>query len=377
MDSKGKIISFFPLYLKNSFHNIKGTKMKILSIFVVILFILTSCKENSTEPVTYGSIKGRVFDSKTNQPLGWVQISTTPPTSIIITDTNGNFWLTNVIPGDYKIRAEKYGYYTKELGVKVLGNKETLANFLLTKVEGTSSGNSENPNDTDTSQQNDIYLIAYFKFDGNVKDNSKYQLNGKEYLVRYVENRKGEINKAIEFLGTNQSYVDVPFTSFLNLSTFSYSFWINPNLGYGIADNSGHIDLISRWGHWGPNTTSFAFSLRQDGTFCILLYKLNNQNNYGASENYNFVYSTKKIEVGKWTHIVVTHNQLTGKTKIFINGELDVEKYTFTPQSSSVYGLRIGNRIDVTQTFYNGKMDDLRIYARELTNEEIKQLFEE
>lgn len=351
--------------------------MKIKILFLSFLLLLFSCKESDVS-VDYGSIRGKVYDGETYEPLSGVQISTTPFTSVLLTNQNGDFVIPDVPPGEYKLKAEKNGYYSKELGIRVLSNKQTQVDFFLNKRLGSGTDTTENPNDTDTSGQNlDKTLVLFYKFNNNVKDDSKYKIDGIERIVQYVKDRKGENNQAIEFFGNSISYVDVPFNPLLNLSTFSYSFWINPNNGFGTPDNSGYIDLISRWGHWGPNTTSFAFSLRQDGTFCVLFYKLNNQSNYGASENYYFVYSTKKVEVGKWTHIVVTHNQQTGLTRIFINGELDIEKYTFTPQSSNVYGLRLGNRIDVTQTFYNGKMDDLKIFARELTEDEIKQLFEE
>lgn len=347
--------------------------MNRLNVFLLLVILLFSCKENSGTGNDYGAIRGKVYDSKTNEPLSWVELSTTPPTSVQITDQNGSFRFTSVPVGEYKIKAQKYGYITKEVSVKVWGGKETTADLLLTK--GTTNGNDTS--DTDTSTGINKYLIAYYKFDGDAYDYSKNHLNGNELLVRYTQDRKGEPEKAIEFIGNNQSYVDVPFNSIFNLPSFTYSFWINPNTGYGTPDYAGYIDIISRWGQWGSNTQAFAFSIRQDGTIAVLVYKLMNPYDPGASENYSFVYSNETVAVGQWTHIAITHDAITTTTRIYINGKLDTEKITLSPQASTTYGLRIGNRIDVTQTYLNAKLDDLRIYSRALTEDDIKQLYNE
>lgn len=114
-------------------------------------------------------------------------------------------------------------------------------------------------------------------------------------------------------------------------------------MGYGIPDYAGYIDILSRWGYWGGNTQAFAFTIRQDGTIVVMIYRLMNPNDYGASENYSFVYSNEVVPVGQWTHIAITHDAITTTTKIYINGKLDTEKITLTPQASTSYGLRIGN----------------------------------
>lgn len=288
----------------------------------------------------------------------------------------GFFLISNVPAGEYKIRAEKNGYFTKEVGVKVFSSTITTADILLQKISGSAPDTTGNPNENDTIILKEG-LIAYYKFDNNVKDYSDNHLDGVISYIKFVEDRKGNQNSAIEFYGSNVSYVNIPFNNLLNPSSFSYSFWVNPNQGYGLPDAAGYIDIISRWGHWGPGYTTYAISIRQDGTLCVLLYKVVNPNNFGAPENYNYAYSNEPIKTNQWTHVVVTHNSQKGATRIYINGVLDREQATFTPQISSVYGLRIGSRIDVTNSHFSGKLDDLRIYARELTPEEVKLLFEE
>lgn len=79
-----------------------------------------------------------MYDSKINEPLSWVELSTSPPTSVQITDQNGSFRFTSVPADEYKVKTMKYGYITKEVSVKVWGGRETIADLLLT--EGTTNG---------------------------------------------------------------------------------------------------------------------------------------------------------------------------------------------------------------------------------------------
>jgi hypothetical protein len=187
--------------------NDRDFEMKNSFVFTLIIFFLAiSCRENSTKPDEgTGSIRGKVYDAKTHEPLGWVEISTTPATSIQITDTTGSFRILNVPAGDYKLRAYKYGDQIKEANVRVFGGKETIADLLMTK------GFFSTTLSTDTTGTPDIfkYLIAYYKFDSDAKDYSPNHLDGNALLVRYVADRFGEEGKAIEFLGNAQSYVDV------------------------------------------------------------------------------------------------------------------------------------------------------------------------
>lgn len=55
--------------------------MKIKILLFSFLLLLFSCKESDVS-VDYGSIRGKVYDGETYEPLSGVQISTTPFTSV-------------------------------------------------------------------------------------------------------------------------------------------------------------------------------------------------------------------------------------------------------------------------------------------------------
>lgn len=111
---------------------------------------------------------------------------------------------------------------------------------------------------------------------------------------------------------------------------------------------------------------------------------------YGAKNNYNtficlegsryFVYNgAGSAYVGNWTsitntwqHVVLVHDAITSKLKLYINGSFVSEVTT----NGTIYGsdiLDIGGRQGAAQ--YSGKMSDFRIYATALSAEDIKSLY--
>ena len=340
--------------------------MKLFLTIIVFVLLVVSCSDNNVNS-DFGTIRGKVYDSETNELLNLVELSTNPPTSNLVTNQTGSFKFENILNGDYQIKAIKEGYKSKEIQVKVLSGKETVAEIYLVKGSG-----SSNPDTTDNPDL-DNNIIAYYKFDNDVKDYSGNKLDGKAYSVSFVPDRKSEGNKAIEFKGTSQSYVDVPYNSLLNPVSFTYMFWINPNPGYG-TDYNGFIDIISRWGHWGQNNQSFAFSFGTKGAVRLILYDIIDHSDYSSSANYSFITSNSIIPANKWTHVAIVHDANSSKTKIIIDGNVDIDITSLTPQPSGVYGLRIGNRMDISSTFLNAKMDDLIIYNKALSQSEIQSV---
>ncbi len=54
-------------------------------------------------------------------PLENVKISTNPTSSIVFTDSDGNFEIQDVLVDDYSVQAEKDGYLTQFEGIYSYG----------------------------------------------------------------------------------------------------------------------------------------------------------------------------------------------------------------------------------------------------------------
>ncbi|WP_303311970.1 carboxypeptidase-like regulatory domain-containing protein [Hymenobacter sp. BT730] len=77
---------------------------------LLVVLLVTGCKEETITPTLYGSVQGVVVDAHNNQPLANVIITTNPATSSFATDEEGHFSLQNIAAGKYSISAHKVGF---------------------------------------------------------------------------------------------------------------------------------------------------------------------------------------------------------------------------------------------------------------------------
>jgi len=201
-------------------------------------------------------------------------------------------------------------------------------------------------------------LIAHWTFDGNVKDTSGNKndgiIVGTTLDEALTKDRFLRQDKAFSFDGIND-YIRVPLSETLDIITgrITISVWINIEKGLG-PEFPQHYIFDSRDGEGG-----YAFNVDTDS----------NQFWVGARDSTFFI----DIEPKEWYHLVMTYNEKT--ISLYIDGELtNREPFTeyFMPTTGPSW---IGQRFNFIERFY-GKMDDLRIYNRILSEMEILKLYQ-
>jgi len=82
------------------------------------------------------------------------------------------------------------------------------------------------------------------------------------------------------------------------------------------------------------------------------------------------------IPTGTWTHVAATYDPSPGnEVRLYINGQLDNStNFAHGPIDSSDSALTIGNRMG--QHYFDGTIDEVAIYNRALSAEEIAELYE-
>jgi protocatechuate 3,4-dioxygenase beta subunit len=91
--------------------------------------------------VTTGNIVGKIIDAKTGIAVQEAVITTTPATSSVTSDANGNYKIINLQPGAYTISVTKYGFQTTSTSIMVFAGNNTNADISLTEQStGTISG---------------------------------------------------------------------------------------------------------------------------------------------------------------------------------------------------------------------------------------------
>lgn len=233
-------------------------------------------------------------------------------------------------------------------------------------------------------------IVAHWSLDGNALDNSLYKLNG-----QFIGNPKiadGVLDgKALEFNGMEFVEIDIANQNsehIKNLSSGSISLWfkadawdvensILPLLYYGgeeacnekiSGDNTGMVIQIGHGGMF-PSKSLFFTHFDKSCAYPALCFDTNNE--------------TGNIEIGKWYHFVgiVGEDYNTG----YLNGEeLKNRHYNFKSDSTSVFfddylhheKLWIGKSIWMNEeVYFNGLIDDVRIYNKPLNIDEVKDLY--
>ena len=113
--------------------------------FLLVLFVLSAgllgCKEGTVGPERLGTIEGRVLTFDNREPIDGVSITTSPPTSALVTDDAGQFLISSVEAGNYTITARAPSFDPNTVSVLVRDNETTQATIFLeeTPEEDTAS----------------------------------------------------------------------------------------------------------------------------------------------------------------------------------------------------------------------------------------------
>ena len=212
-----------------------------------------------------------------------------------------------------------------------------------------------------------VGMVAYYPFNGNANDESGNNNNGTVSGAILTKDRSGNDNRAYSFSRASKNKISVPHNSSLNLNNFCISAWIKPTLTSSATDGARFIDK----GIWGdPNCTNYSLAFIEDGRIRIWY-------EYGSGTNVTS-YSKSTCALNSWSHVVFSYNAIDKKISIYIRGTLDNTRENSNVPSFNSDELVIGGALgtDVTTlNFFNGDIDNIRIYNRILTEKEIMALF--
>ena len=164
---------------------------------------------------------------------------------------------------------------------------------------------------------------------------------------------EGKIGRALSFDGTND-YVNVGAVQDFRNKDFTISFWVYSN---GYTSQGSMFNCLLANGDASESGTMSTFS------FCTTSI---NDLYFGVSEEWA-VYPSSIL--GRWVHAVGVQNVVNNNVKIYINGVLQATTPT-TRELESTSSIYIG-RDSGAGRFFNGFIDDVRIYNYARTASEI------
>lgn len=196
-------------------------------------------------------------------------------------------------------------------------------------------------------------LVAHYKFCGDLNDASGNNNHGAfmgEGTLTFGSDHNGNSNSALLLNGLNQ-YVSVASSESLDspVEEVSVALWFN----YASAYN-GWITPLTKTNTREVADRQYGFGIN-DGTGLTYMTSY-----YVGSYNY---------QPNTWYHAAITVTE--SEYHFYINGALIESGVPEDPIIQNNLPLEIGREEPVVTEFYNGLLDDIRIYARALSEEEI------
>ena len=215
-------------------------------------------------------------------------------------------------------------------------------------------------------------LVGYWPFNDNANDVSGNKNNGTVNGATKTTDRFGNSNSAYSFDGL-ANYITVPSNS--SISNFpngqSLSFWIN--ISSYPTDGKEHY-MIDKSDDVGKTTTKFYQTFISDRSNVDgVIYRY--ANTISSSSQGSFA-SNSNIPLNQWIHICYTTDLKT--TNTYINGVLFQTYIQYSPIGVTSNPLLFGKRnTDGSSDFapFKGKLDDIAILNRVLTQQEITNLY--
>ena len=216
-----------------------------------------------------------------------------------------------------------------------------------------------------TAQVNlDSGLVAYYPFNGNANDESGNGNDGTVFGATLTTDRFNQQNEAYSF---NQNYIQVRDSSILRSKALSISVWIAPS---STLSTQMVIGKINR-----QNASGEQYALVLDPPDGKIRFALKQNSSCNPNIGWQQVSTDSSVEIVEWTHIVGTFEDSIHK--IYHNGTLVLETSLSQPGIDSCSGgdIQIGAWWQGGFQYFEGKIDEIRIYKRAITSEEVASLF--
>ena len=203
-------------------------------------------------------------------------------------------------------------------------------------------------------------LVACYPFTGNANDESGNANNGTVFNATLTTDRFNKPNRAYFFNGTN-ARIQAPHSNSLNVGKITVAAWVN----YG---NTATTQIITKRNWTNSQNEKFAFDTKA--------FYVKRNGACSPNINWNPLSYPSAPSVGVWTYIVATYDGRI--SKFYKNGVLERTVDFLTLQDLDLCSggeLIFGATFATFPFYYTGKIDDIRLYNRALSDSEVSQLY--
>jgi hypothetical protein len=213
----------------------------------------------------------------------------------------------------------------------------------------------------------DSGLIAHYPFSANALDQSGNGFDGTVVGASLTQDRFGNDNAAYDFDGvTDHIRVDDAYALRLNQTDFTINAWVyerQRNASFGSMVLAKRGDGSQRGYHLavlGQGTSGIV------GTVHYVVSQGNDPD----------LHSETVIPLNEWHFITIVYTVGDQTVKAYINGVLDSVVPGIPTPNEDFVDLYIGRDSKSSGLYFNGLLDDIRIYNRALSEDEISSLYD-
>lgn len=203
----------------------------------------------------------------------------------------------------------------------------------------------------------DSGLVGYWSFNGpDISGTTAYDRSGQGNngtLTNGPTQAIGKVGQALNFDGVDDYVVVGSLSNPPSINAITMSSWI-----YWKSSTESYNTILENYG----GSSGYGILLRSDQKIASYF---NNSGGYIDGGGSSVPFNT-------WTHIVSTYDG--ANVKIYINGVLD-QTLGWVGSFSNNTNLRIGHDQFGAGRYFNGAIDDVRIYNRALSASEVKLLY--
>ncbi len=206
-----------------------------------------------------------------------------------------------------------------------------------------------------------------------VSDASGNDLHGTAYNTIDTESELPALPTNVDSFGTcnygsfdssKSQYIEIDSDDDLSFSDdFTISAWVKPTQ-YPESDLK---TIISKDGN-------YEFHINSEGYIYWWWEQLGNKQQHS-------LLSSDPIPLNEWTHVTVRYGKVTGSNKtgqwLFINGEINATSDVKHKVQTNNLPFQVGQDQAVSTRFFDGNIDEVRVYDSALTVQQVKELYRE